>query len=99
MSPPTMCITCDDSGYLNISPVVYCDCGAGIFYEERDELNEQIKNGDLDIGLDEYINDYDSDVYYEEYMSIGLNKSNPEDNMIMFYELPFAEIELRYVMI
>lgn len=85
------CTTCDNSGYLDINPVVYCDCEAGVFYEEKDELNGQIKSGDLDIGLcnvKEYV--YDSDDCFDECMVLGFYRSNPDENIVMFDELPFS---------
>jgi hypothetical protein len=40
------CGLCHDGGYLDHN--VYCDCTAGQFYEDRDELNLQIQLSELD---------------------------------------------------
>lgn len=50
----TICNACHNGGYLDFN--TYCDCSAGVFYEERDELNLQEIYGELDTG-------YDSDYY------------------------------------
>ena len=67
------CKLCNDSGYLDVSPVTYCDCNAGIFYETKDELHIQFEAGELDCGQDDTDSEdlcsmYEEDVYsmYED---------------------------------
>lgn len=80
MNYDTLCHVCSDTGYLN--EYTYCSCPAGEWYETRDELNEQVLYGELDIGDDYRI---------IEYINNESSKTFCDDNMNALKDLPFYE--------
>lgn len=82
----SVCIFCEDSGYLDINE--YCSCDAGNFYEGRDEIVLQIQEGILDVGLDDI--EYDPDYGYDYDWSMMAEAYEEYENMKLFEDLPFA---------
>ena len=85
----TTCNICNNFGYLGSNCIEYCDCNAGLFYEQRDELSLQIALGFLDVGQDDDTTGYD---IYDSDDSTDYEYNDSDDLDLIYYSEHISNI-------